>query len=158
VDIERFLVEVSKRTHGSLPPAVDPIGSILAQVFANPDTAESRALRKATLAVITSKGELSKFDLWALGQDALALLDAFVNSMHSARYPRPELDNLATRLSPDEWREGLEMVQEPNATAPMFDCSTCCRSFAVKPPETDQRIVCPHCGSHYQEALILDWE
>jgi len=152
VDIDQFLLEVSKRTHGTLPSGVDPIAAILTRVRVDPDTAESRALRKATLAVIATKGEMSKFDLWALGQDALALLDAFVNSIHSARYPRSELDIFATRLSADEWREGLGMGQKPNATAPMFDCSTCCRSYTAKPSETDQRIVCPHCGTHYQEA------
>jgi hypothetical protein len=82
MNLARFLAEVSTRARATTPADVDPIGIILTRLGVNPNTIESRALRKATLAVIATEGAMSDKDIWALGTDALALPDAFATAAH----------------------------------------------------------------------------
>ena len=81
-----------------MPPEVDPIGIILARVGLYRHTAECRALRKATLATIATEGEMPDSDFWALGQDALVLLDAFAYGRENGRYRPQDLEVFAARL------------------------------------------------------------
>jgi hypothetical protein len=60
--------------------------------------AEARALRKATLAVIDTHADMTEADLWALGKDALGLLDAFIEYRIEGRYKQVELEIIAGRL------------------------------------------------------------
>ena len=61
-------------------------------------TAEARALRKVTLAVIDTQAHMTEADLWALNKDALALLDAFIEYRLTGRHKQVELDIIASRL------------------------------------------------------------
>ena len=98
MDILRFLTEVQLRTRTQLRPEIDPIGIIMTRVGLFPHTPESRALRKATLAVIAGKGEMGEPDLWALSQDALTLLDAFAYGLEHGRYRQQDLRAFAVKL------------------------------------------------------------
>ena len=99
VNIVRFLSEVNSRARNAIPPEIDPIGIILTRVGLYPHTLESRALSKATLATIARKGEMSDSDLWALGQEALALLDTFADCLEHGRYRPQDLEAYAARLA-----------------------------------------------------------
>lgn len=96
--LARFLAEVRTRARTAIPDDIDPIGIILTRVGMNPLTAESRALRKATLAVIATEGDMAEADLWALGKDALGLLDAFALARLTRRYNARELEIFGERL------------------------------------------------------------
>src|SRR5262245_23647988 len=52
MNIARFLMEVSHGARAEIPVWIDPIGIILTRIGLNPNTPESRSLRKATLALI----------------------------------------------------------------------------------------------------------
>jgi hypothetical protein len=90
--LARFLAEVRVRARTPIPADVDPIGIILTRVGVNPHTVESNALRNATLAVIATEGKMSDNDLWALGADALGLLDPFAAYRLAGRYSARELE------------------------------------------------------------------
>jgi hypothetical protein len=92
------VVEVRARAHTAIPADVDPIGVILTRVGLHPHTVESIALRKATLAVISTEGDMADADLWALGKDALGLLDAFGAHRRAGRYSARELEIYGDRL------------------------------------------------------------
>ena len=96
--LARFLAEVHVRNRTQSPVEVDPIGIILGRVGLHPNTAEARALTKATLALIARDGELPKADLWALSQDALGLLDAFAFDLLSVRYREQDLVTIKRTL------------------------------------------------------------
>ena len=55
-------------------------------------------LRKATLAVIATNGDMSESDLWALSQDAFGLLDAFAEYRVTGRYRQQDLEIVAGKL------------------------------------------------------------
>lgn len=84
--LARFLAEVRKRVRTTIDPEIDPLGIILARINLNPHTPQSRALAKAAIAVSATEGDMTEADLWALGQDALALLDAFAMCRLTKRY------------------------------------------------------------------------
>ena len=96
--LARFLAQVHVRNRTQIPVEIDPIGIILGRVGLRPNTAESRALTKATLALIGRDGELTESDLWALGQDSLGMLDAFATDLLSARYHEQDLATIKKRL------------------------------------------------------------
>ena len=98
MNIVRFLAEVNRRTRNAIPPETDPMDTILTRVGLNPNTLESRALRKATLAAIAARGEMSESDLWALSQDALVLLGTFADCCYRSRYRRDDLETFASKL------------------------------------------------------------
>ena len=93
-----FLVEVRKRGGTAIPEQLDPVWLIMSRLAVNGYTAEARALRKATLAVIDAQADMADADLWALGKDALGLLDAFVADRLSGRYKQADLEIIANRL------------------------------------------------------------
>jgi len=97
--LARFLAEVRVRTRTQIPEDIDPVGLIMSRVSINPHTPESKALRKATRAVIATEGDMTEADLWALGQDALGLLDAFAEQRLTGRYRAPDLEMIDRRLS-----------------------------------------------------------
>lgn len=99
MDILRFLTYVRHRTLVILRPEIDPVGIIMTRVGLFPNTPESCSLRKATLAVIASNGEMTESDLWALSQDALTLLDAFAYGLENGRYRKEDVDVFKARLS-----------------------------------------------------------
>ena len=99
MNIARFLIEVNSRTRNAVPSDIDPIGIILTRVGLHPHNVESRALRKATLATIAHEGEMSDSDLWALGQDALVLLDSFADCLEHGRYRPQDLKAYSAKLS-----------------------------------------------------------
>jgi hypothetical protein len=70
----------------------------MARVGMFPNTPESKALRKATLAVIATDRDMTEADLWAFGQDAIGLLDAFAWQQLTERYRQEDLRIVATRL------------------------------------------------------------
>jgi len=50
------------------------------------------------------------------------------------------------------------MKSETYFTAPLLDCSTCCRSFLASSPIA-YRAECPYCGAHYfapEDAAYFD--
>ena len=98
MNIACFLVEVNRLTRNAMPPDIDPIGVIPERVRWNPYTLESRTLKKATLATITTHGEMSESDLWALSRDSLVLLDAFADCLEHGRYRRQDIETFATKL------------------------------------------------------------
>jgi len=96
--LARFLAEVRRRTKTTIPDEIDPIGLILARVGMHPGTLESKALAKATLAVIAHEGEMTEQNLWALSADALGLLDRFAIERLSQRYRPQDLEAFTKRL------------------------------------------------------------
>jgi hypothetical protein len=98
VKLARFLAEIRTRARTPIPADVDPIGIILTRVRLHPHAVESQALRKATLAVIATEGDMIDADLWALGRDALGLLDAIAAYRLTGRYSARELEICAERL------------------------------------------------------------
>ena len=94
----RFLAELRIRGGTHVPDDFDPIGLILARVSVNPHTTESKALRKATLAVISGEGEMTDADLGGLGKHARGLLDAFPVERLTARYRTADLTMIADKL------------------------------------------------------------
>jgi hypothetical protein len=96
--LARFLASVRTRARTPIPEDLDPIGLILTRVGVHPHTVESKALRKATFAVIATEGDMAETDLWALGADALGLLDAFALQQLTDRYSAPELEVYANRM------------------------------------------------------------
>ena len=96
--LTRFLAEVRTGSGAPIPQSIDPLGVILTRVGVNPHTAESRALRKATVAVIATEGDLAESHLWVLGKDALGLLDAFARQRLGGRYSPLELEIFSGRL------------------------------------------------------------
>jgi hypothetical protein len=98
VKLARFLAEIRVRDGTMIPEDLDPIGIILTRISMNPHSVESRALRKATLAVIATEGHMTEADLWALGKDALGLLDALAVERLTARYRPRDLEAIAGRL------------------------------------------------------------
>lgn len=90
--LARFLAEVRRRVRVGIAPEIDPLGIILARINVNPYTPQSRALAKAAIAVATTEGDMTEADLWALSQDALALLDAFAMRRLTNKYEREMLE------------------------------------------------------------------
>ena len=96
--LARFLAEVRTRIRTPMLGDLDPVGMIFSQLAANGHTVEARALRKAALAVIDTYADVTDADLWALGKDALGLLDAFAAYRFTGLYKQVELDIMARRL------------------------------------------------------------
>lgn len=98
MNLSPFLAEVRVRKTTAIPSNLDAIGIILARIAVNRLSVESRALRKACLGVITMEGDMDESDLWALGADALGLLDAFAADRLRARYQAQDLEMIVGRL------------------------------------------------------------
>lgn len=96
--LARLLAEVRIRMRTSIPEGRDPIRLILSQLADNGHTLEARALRKTVLAVIDTYADVTDADLWALGTDALGLLDAFATYRFTGLYKQVELDTIARKL------------------------------------------------------------
>jgi hypothetical protein len=84
--LAQFLTEVALRNRTQIPTYIDSVGIILARVGLQPHMPESRALTKATLAMIAGTGEMTEADLWALSQDALGLIETFALDLLADRY------------------------------------------------------------------------
>lgn len=99
LSVAGFIAAARARRRAPLPPAeVDPVGLILARVGFAHGSAESRALARASAAVLRGTGQLSEGDLWALSQDALALFDALVWRHEAAAYDSEAIVVYVTRL------------------------------------------------------------
>ncbi|MPZ47158.1 MAG: hypothetical protein GEV05_28110 [Betaproteobacteria bacterium] len=61
--LARFLAEVLTREGTAIPLECDPIELNMARIVMDPHSVESRALRKATLAVIASQGDMTEAQL-----------------------------------------------------------------------------------------------
>ena len=98
MDPARFLAELRIRAGTPVPDDLDPIGLILSRVSVNPHTTESKALRKATLAVIAGEGEMTTPTCRHSGRDARGLLDAFAVERLTARYRTADLAMVAEKF------------------------------------------------------------
>lgn len=96
--LARFLVEVRKRSRTELMPEIDALGVLLARVAMNRYNGEGRALARAAIAVVHEDREIPEADLWALGRDALGMLDAFAAKRQANGYALELLDIVADRL------------------------------------------------------------
>ncbi len=96
--LARFLAEVRKRSRQRIPDEIDPLGVLFSRVAMNRYNTEGRALGKAALAVITAEGEMTEADLWALGQDALGMLDAFAARRLAGGYALALLNAVGAKL------------------------------------------------------------
>lgn len=97
--LARFLAEISVRAEGTDRLTWDPVNAILSAVLAGgPSYSERVALAKACLAIIDCQGEIPDSDLWAIGGDSLLLIDKFAAERLRLRYPREDLDFIASQL------------------------------------------------------------
>jgi len=62
-----------------LPPAhVAPLQAIYQRCHAAPETLENKTLMRIARAIEEGRGDFDDADIWALGQEALGLLDALI--------------------------------------------------------------------------------
>ena len=73
-----LLVEIRRRARVLPLPHVDPWQAIRLRCAAQPDTLENQTLIRITNAIRDGAGEFDEADIWALGQEALGLLDALI--------------------------------------------------------------------------------
>ena len=59
-------------------PDVDPLNAIHQRCRAAPETLENKTLMRIARAIEVGRGDFDDADIWALGQEALGLLDALI--------------------------------------------------------------------------------
>lgn len=96
--LTRFLAQAHLRSGTPIPDELDPLPLILTRVAMNRYTLESQALVRVCLAVVATEGEMDESDLWALGNDARGLLNAFAMRRMLGKYGQDCLNLLAHRL------------------------------------------------------------
>lgn len=96
--LTRFLAQAHLQSGTPIPDELDPLPLILTRVAMNRYTLESQALMRICLAVIATEGDVAESDLWALGNDARGLLNAFATRRMLGKYGQDTLDMLAKRL------------------------------------------------------------
>jgi hypothetical protein len=78
VKLAALLVEIRRRFRTLPASDVDPLQAIHLRCTADPETLENRTLLKITRAIEERRGNFDDTDIWALGQEALGLLDALI--------------------------------------------------------------------------------
>jgi hypothetical protein len=73
-----LLVEIRRRARTLPAPHVEPLQAIHERCRAAPETLENRTLMRIARAIQETRGNFDNADIWALGQEALWLLDALV--------------------------------------------------------------------------------
>ena len=73
-----LLVEIRRRARTLPPPHVDPLQMIHQRCHAAPETLENKTLMRIARAIEEGRGDFDDADIWALGQEALGLLDALI--------------------------------------------------------------------------------
>jgi len=73
-----LLGEVRDRARVLPPPGIDPWQAIRLRCAAQPDTLENQMLMRVMRAVREGSGDFDDAAIWALGQEALGLLDALM--------------------------------------------------------------------------------
>ena len=73
-----LLVEIRRRARVLPASDVDPLQAIHQRFAADPETLENRTLMRITRAIEERRGDFDEADVWALGQEALGLLDALI--------------------------------------------------------------------------------
>ena len=59
-------------------PHIDPLQAIYQRCQAAPETLENKTLMRIARAIEERRGDFDDADIWALGQEALGLLDALI--------------------------------------------------------------------------------
>jgi len=96
--LARFLTDAYLRGGTEIPPELDPLPLIITRIAMNRYSVESQALLRSCLAVVAAEGEMDESDIWALGNDARGLLNAFAMRRLNAKYGKDELDLLSASL------------------------------------------------------------
>ena len=78
MDLAALLVEIRRRARVLPSPRVDPLQEILNRIGKAPHTPENRTLLRVAAAISSQKGDFGENEIWTLGNEALALLDALV--------------------------------------------------------------------------------
>ena len=73
-----LLVEIRRRSRTLPAPDVDPLQAIYQRCQAAPETLENKTLMRIARAIEETRGDFDDADIWALGQEALGLLDALI--------------------------------------------------------------------------------
>jgi len=73
-----LLVEIRRRSRALPPPHVDPLQAIYRRCRVTPETLENKTLMRIARAIEEGRGDFDDADIWALGQEALGLLDALI--------------------------------------------------------------------------------
>ena len=73
-----LLVEIRRRSRSLPEPQIDPLQAICQRWRAAPATLENRTLMRIARAIEEGRGDFDDADTWALGQEALGLLDALI--------------------------------------------------------------------------------
>ena len=73
-----LLREIRRRSRSLPEPQIDPLRVICQRWRANPATLENRTLMRIARAIEEGRGDFHDADVWALGQEALGLLDALI--------------------------------------------------------------------------------
>ena len=73
-----LLVETRRRSRTLPAPHVDPLQAIYPRCQVNPETLENKTLMRIARAIEEGRGDFVDADVWALGQEALGLLDALI--------------------------------------------------------------------------------
>ena len=85
------LVEIRRRSRNLPPQGVDPLRAIHQRCVADPETLENRTLMRVTRAIEEGRGDFDDADIWALGREALGLVDALVEGRMSGQVRRRRL-------------------------------------------------------------------
>ncbi len=96
--LSKFLTQAVLKGGTEIPCELDPLPLIMTRVSMNRYSVESQALIRVCLAVIESDkdADMVESDLWALGNDALGLLNACAVKRVFVEYPKAELERERT--------------------------------------------------------------
>jgi hypothetical protein len=78
VTLDALLAEIRSRARTLPPPEVDPWRAIRLRCSAQPETLENQTLMRIMTAIREGHGDFDDADIWALGQEALGLVQALI--------------------------------------------------------------------------------
>jgi hypothetical protein len=78
MDLAALLLEIRRRARVLPSPRGDPLQEILNRIGKAPQTTENRTLLRVAVAISSQKGDFGENEIWALGNETLALLDALI--------------------------------------------------------------------------------
>jgi hypothetical protein len=87
VKLAALLAAIRRRSRTLPPPHVDPLQAIHERCHAAPETLENKTLMRIARAIEEGRGDFEDADIWALGQEALGLLDALIERRISSQLP-----------------------------------------------------------------------
>ena len=90
MELASLLKEIRRRSLTLPPPQIDPLQVICQRWRDNPETLENRTLMRIVRVIEQKRGDFDDADIWALGQEALGLLDALIERRINSQLPSSE--------------------------------------------------------------------